>query len=89
MDNNLEFLETYTVEQFKAKELISKLEVKKNPNSGKLFFSYGGKQGAVSAKGIPEKPMVSLVRPQNDPTANPFYLLHNEGNGGAPVLATL
>ena len=88
--NNLIFNDTLTVEQFKDKMKVSRIEVKKNPKSGKLFFSYGAKTGAVASKGIPQHPMFSFVK--GDPTPqNPsgeFWLLHEEGQGGAPVLAT-
>lgn len=86
MANNLIFNESYTVEQFKAKELVSKIEVKRNPNTGKLFFQYGAKVGAVALAGIPTKPMISKVETSEGES---FYLLHEEGNGGAPVVATL
>lgn len=88
--NDLIFNDTLTVEQFKDKMKVSRIEVKKNPKSGKLFFSYGAKTGAVASKGIPKNPMFSFVK--GDPTPqNPsgeFWLLHEEGQGGAPVLAT-
>ena len=87
---NLTFLDTLTVEQFKAEKHVDKIQVKKSPRTGKLFFSYGAKTGAVSLKGIPQNPMISHVK--GDPTPeNPsgeFWLLHEEGQGGAPVLAT-
>lgn len=83
--NNLQFIDTLTVEQFKAEKRVDKIQVKKNPKTGKLFFTFGAKTGAVAAKGIPEHPMVSLVQATD---GEQFYLLHNEGTGGAPVLAT-
>ena len=76
--------ETLTIEQFKAKELVSHIDVKKNPKTGKLFFTYGNKTGAVSAKGIPTKPMLSNVTSKGGET---FYLLHEEGQG-APTIAS-
>ena len=82
-ERNLEFIDTLTVEQFKSKVMVEKIQVKKNPNNGKLFFTYGAKVGAVSRKGVPTHPMVSLVRGDE----GEFYLLHEEGNGGAPVIA--
>ena len=88
--NNLIFNDTLTVEQFKDKMKVSRIEVKKNPKSGKLFFSYGAKTGAVASKGIPKNPMFSFVKGDSTPQ-NPsgeFWLLHEEGQGGAPVLAT-
>lgn len=90
MEKNLIFNDTLTVEQFKAKMNVSRIDVKKNPNTGKLFFTFGAKTGAVAAKGIPQHPMFSFVK--GDPTPqNPdgtFWLLHEEGQGGAPVLAS-
>lgn len=87
---NLEFKETLTIEQFKSKMNVSRIDVKQNLKSGKLFFTYGAKSGAVTLKGIPEHPMISWVKGEPTPE-NPtgeFYLLHEEGQGGAPVLAS-
>ena len=90
MEKNLIFNETLTVEQFKSAQGVSRIDVKKNPKTGKLFFTYGAKAGAVAVKGIPQHPMFSSVK--GDPTPqNPggtFWLLHEEGQGGAPVLAS-
>ena len=92
----LTFIETLTVEQFKAKTLVDKLCVKKNPRTDKLFFTYGAKTGAVAIEGIPQNPMVSAVCPEGETPdmehigqrgCNTFYLLHKEGQGGAPTLA--
>ena len=84
------FNETLTVEQFKAKTKVSRIDVKKSPKTGKLFFTFGTQIGAVATKGIPKHPMFSFVK--GDPTPeNPdgtFWLLHEEGQGGAPVLAS-
>jgi hypothetical protein len=85
MENNLIFNETLTVEQFKNQMMVSKVEVKKNPNTGKLFFTFGAKTGAVATKGIPNHPMFSYVTGSDGES---FWLLHEEGNGGAPTLAT-
>lgn len=96
-ENKLTFGKTLTVEQFKDVLKVSRIDVKKNPRNGKLFFSYGGKTGAVAVKGIPDKPMLSLVCPIGDTldeahagerNCTTFWLLHNEGQGGAPVLAS-
>ena len=85
----LEFLKTYTVEQFKHFMRVDKLQVKKNPSNGNLFFTFGAEVGAVAKKGVPAHPMSSHVK--GDPTPeNPsgeFFLLHEEGQGGAPVIA--
>lgn len=85
MEKDLSFVDTLTVEQFKSQMNVSKLDVKKNPKTGKLFFVYGTKIGAVAVKGIPANPMLSLVEGEG---GNQFWLLHEEGQGGAPTLAT-
>lgn len=82
---DLQFKETLTVEQFKAQMNVSRIDVKKNPMTGKLFFIYGAKTGAVSIKGVPTHPMLSHVI-GNDGQA--FWLLHEEGQGGALTIAT-
>ena len=85
MEAKLSFNETLTVEQFKSQMQVSRIEVKKNPHTGKLFFTYGSKTGAVAVKGIPSNPMLSNV---TTPEGESFWLLHEEGQGGAPTLAT-
>ena len=85
MEKNLVFNETLTVEQFKAAQSVSRIDVKKNPKTGKLFFTYGAKTGAVAVKGIPAHPMLSQVTGSD---GSSFWLLHEEGQGGAPVLAS-
>lgn len=82
---NLNFLRTQTIEQFKAEKLVDEIKVRENPHTGKLFFTFGAETGAVSLKGIPEHPMISQVSNEDGET---FYLLHEEGNGGAKVVAT-
>ena len=72
MNNNLNFIDTLTVEQFKDQQHVKEIQVRKNPQTSKLFFTYGGKTGAVSAKGIPTHPMISLVE---DNEGARFYLL--------------
>ena len=85
MEANLLFNETLTVEQFKAANNVSRIDVKQNPKTGKLFFTYGAQTGAVAVKGIPQKPMLSNVTGSD---GSSFWLLHEEGQGGAPVLAS-
>jgi hypothetical protein len=88
MEKNLVFNETLTVEQFKAQNNVSRIDVKKNPHTGKLFFTFGSQTGMVSAKGIPTKPMLSNVTGIDD-AGQEFncWLLHNEADG-APTLAS-
>lgn len=85
MEKNLIFNETLTVEQFKAAMNVSRIDVKQNPQTNKLFFTYGAKIGAVAVKGIPQHPMLSNVTGSD---GRSFWLLHEEGQGGAPVLAS-
>ena len=90
MERNLIFKETLTVEQFKAETLVPRIDVKRNPKTNRLFFSYGAKVGAVATKGIPQHPMFSFVKgeaTEKNPSGE-FWLLHEEGQGGAPVLAS-
>ena len=82
---NLVFNETLTVEQFKSAQGVSRIDVKRNPKTGKLFFTFGAKTGAVAVKGIPQHPMLSNVTGSD---GSSFWLLHEEGQGGAPVLAS-
>ena len=83
MEGKLTFGETLTVEQFKAQMMVTRVDVKQNPKTGKLFFTYGAKTGAVAVKGIPNHPMLSNVTGSD---GSNFWLLHEEGQGGAPVL---
>ncbi len=85
MEKNLIFNDTLTVEQFKAAMNVSHIDVKKNPKTGKLFFTYGAKTGAVAVKGIPQNPMLSNVTGSDGIS---FWLLHEECQGGAPILAS-
>ena len=85
MEKNLIFNDTLTVEQFKAAMNVSRIDVKKNPKTGKLFFTYGAKTGAVAVKGITVKPMLSNVTGSD---GSSFWLLHEEGQGGALKLAS-
>lgn len=83
---NLTFVETLTIEQFKEKVKVDKIQVKRNPHTNKLFCAFGGKTGAVASKGIPQHPMMSLV--VSEESGEQFWLLHEEATGGAPTLAT-
>ena len=85
MEGRLTFGDTLTVEQFKDLVKVSRIDVKKSPKTGKLFFTYGAKTGAVAAKGIPQHPMLSNVTGSD---GSSFWLLHEEGQGGAPTLAS-
>ena len=92
MESTFNAIETLTIEQFKAKMNVSKIEVKKNPKTGKIFFSYGTKTGAVTTKAplaeLAKGAFISLMPadPANGHDGE-VWLLHKEGQG-AEVLAT-
>ena len=79
----LKFHESLPVEQFKHRTNVSTIKVKKNPKTGLLFMTYGAAVGAVSSKGVPTNPMISLVEPEEG--GDQFWLLHNEGEGAATI----
>ena len=81
----LKFLETMTVNEFKAQKGVNKIEVKQNPHTGKCFFVYGCETGAVSDKFL--NPVISQVCSPD--TGDMFYMLHQKGEGGAMTVATL
>jgi hypothetical protein len=87
---SLKFLETLSIEEFKAKNGVVRIDVKQNPQTGKCFFVYGCETGAVSEKFLSGKittPVISQVCSAD--TGDMFYLLHQRGEGGAMTLATL
>lgn len=86
----LHFIETLSIEDFKTQHNVEKIEVKQNPHTGKCFFVYGFETGVVSEKflkGEISNPVISHVCSPED--GEMFYMLHEKGDGGAPVLATL
>lgn len=98
MDTNLNFLETQTTEQFKNSQMVNKIDIKQNPKNGNIFFTYGSKTGMVASK-VANKLlhqealgviMFSHVTGTSKVDGSPIdcWLLHEEGNGGAPVLAS-
>lgn len=88
--DNLHFIETLSLEEFKTRHNIEKIEIKQNPKTGKCFFAFGFETGAVSErflKGGIANPVISQVRSQE--TGDKFFMLHQRGEGGAETLATL
>ena len=89
--NALTFLRTLTVEEFKSESKTTSISVKENPKKAGSFFmcnSANNVIGAVSTKMATEgvtKPVVSEV---SDGT-NKFFMLHNQGEGGAGSAATI
>jgi hypothetical protein len=72
----LTFVSTQSIAQFKALQLTDKIDIVKNPKTGKLFLSWNGGTGAVAAKYNSGKPkIISLMQ---DAEGVQFFMLHNE-----------
>lgn len=84
MEQNLKFIETMTVEQFKSKTQVARIDLKRNPKTGLLFMVYGGKTGAVGKNRVPDNPMVSLVEGTD---GSQFYMIHEEGKGAETIVS--
>ena len=87
----LEFLSTVSAAEFKAEKGVSKLDIFLNETSGKCFFKFGAKTGAVTSKYLDEdepldKPVISEVM---DEEGNKFYLLHNESTSNVTKMASI
>ena len=90
MENNLKFLQTWTVDEFKTAKGIQKIDILRSNASGKSFMAFGSETGACSQKvlsGELTNPVVSQVCSQE--TGETFYMLHQKGEGGATLLGTL
>lgn len=86
--HTLEYQESWTVENFARKKGTDMIEVLFNEQTKCLFFTYGpGKYdcGKVTKAEI-KKPIISKVKDLK--TGEEFYLLHNEGEGGATSVMT-
>ena len=63
-EGKLKTVATYSVEQFKSLTKSEVIRIAKNPNSGKLFFTYGEKgelKGAVAGNKVPASPCINKV----------------------------
>lgn len=90
MERDLKFLRTMSVADFKAKQGVEKIEIKRNEHTGKCFFVYGVETGACSKKvetGELTIPVISEVCSAE--TGDRFFLLHQQGERGAITLVTL
>lgn len=88
--DKLKFLDTWSINEFKSNHQVDKIEIKKNPDTGKCFFLYGFETGAVSTKietGELTTPVISKVC--SSTTGDMFYLLHQKGEDKAITVATL
>tara|TARA_R110001606_G_C14952424_1_gene600739 strand:+ start:105 stop:383 length:279 start_codon:yes stop_codon:yes gene_type:complete len=85
MSNEATFVETFTVEQFKAEVGTSVIELIKSPKTGKYFIAdEAGNSVAAVSKKITQasdltEPVVSNVIGDD---GEEFYLMHNKGTGG-------
>lgn len=86
----LNFLETWSINQFKINHQIDRIEIKKNEETDKYFFVYGFEIGACSKKvqdGEITIPVISKV--SSEETGKNFYLLHQQGECRGITIATL
>ncbi len=90
MTRDLSFLTTMSIEEFKEKEQVSKIEIKQNPETGKCFFVYGFQTGACSKKFLSNEvtePVISEVCSAE--TGDIFYMLHQRSENGVVTIGTL
>ena len=84
MANSLQFGRSMGVAQFKEHHNISTLEIIRNPNTGKLFFSSpedSSVSGAVSKGDWKSDPVFTEVSDPNG--GETFWMLHKRGSGGS------
>lgn len=77
-EGKLKTVATYSVEQFKNLTKSEALRITKNPNTGKLFFTYGEKgelKGAVQGNSIPSRPCINKVE---DEKGTSFFILSED-----------
>ena len=77
-EGKLKTVATYSVEQFKDLTNSEVIRVAKNPNTGKLFFTYGEKsdqKGAVADNSIPTRPCINEVEDEEGKT---FFILSED-----------
>lgn len=81
MDRTLEFISTYTVAEFKQLFEVVRIEIIKNPNTGKLFFNCNsGTRGKISGPvgaDYSSNPAISLVKGDDE---EQFFMLHKKGS---------
>lgn len=77
-EGKLKTVATYSVEQFKNLTRSEVLRIAKNPNTGKLFFTYGEKgelKGAVAGNSVPSQPCINKVE---DEEGNSFFIISQD-----------
>ena len=91
MTNTLKFLRTFTLDEFKEWKGILQIRIIRNEQTGKYFFGYGDKAGAVTSK-YPAEPLDHPVVSEviSEESGEQFLLLHNAGdNPQFTTVATL
>lgn len=78
----LEFIEQFSIAEFKTKLGITTIEVVKSPKTGAYFMTDGNKPIGASTADPGDKPKVSLVKAGD----KQFYLLHKGASNN--VVAT-
>lgn len=77
--DDLKYIATYTIEDFKAIFNCTRIDVKVNPRTKELFFSYGCHTGYVALKCEPILPVISVVV---NSVGSLFLLLHEKEDTG-------
>ena len=91
MNHTLKFLRTFTLDEFKEWKGILQIRIIRNEQTGKYFFGYGDKAGAVTSK-YPAEPLDHPVVSEviSEEIGEQFLLLHNAGdNPQFTTVATL
>ena len=84
MTNTLKFLRTFTLDEFKEWKGILQIRIIRNEQTGKYFFGYGDKAGAVTSK-YPAEPLDHPVIAAGKAGAAISYALGQ----GAPMIAAV
>ena len=77
--DDLKYIATYTIEDFKAIFNCTRIDVKVNPRTKELFFSYGCHTRYVALKCEPILPVISVV---TNSAGSLFLLLHEKEDTG-------
>ena len=77
--DDLKYIATYTIEDFKAIFNCTRIDVKVNPRTKELFFSYRCHTGYVALKCEPILPVISVV---TNSAGSLFLLLHEKEDTG-------
>ena len=73
----MKFGTKHTISAFKQANNASKLDIVKNPHTGKVFFTCGSASGKVSNKGYQPNPVITECTDEDN---NTFFMLHSEAD---------